>query len=1503
MKLCDEIEKNPSLASKYHKQIEDIKDWYKKAYEKYSQLLISEAMRLSTEYDDTLFPNDSVFDLDFHFSTKSSYFSISDALVKLILSMYSYGPSDAFFSKYGIECPEIKKNTANVLNPSWVGDRSNEFVLSEILARVLRVEGTPVAFDLAELLADRSSRSSLIHQAKAEFYCSAIRSYNSIRNMLVFIAPEYEDVLLPIRFSMPLSYDEFMSPPQAVDFSTGTNILVVGSSHDISSNQRETLANLAWDMVIDLDGYSDCGGLLSCVQPTHIQREVLYGANANNKHVIQPDTTLWYRCGEYLSQNSIRNQVNVPEYVNFHSDSYGTTYEKPRDRNKHTTEIFTRVLEKAHNLHRTVRIVALVDDNWIIQSLIDAESNLRADDYSITWVGSSAWTLNDCLHCFDGDEGDMNEHFRWFRLPIQAAYDMFDKYSGQWPVRSAAVQSYRIPCADGYVVLSQNDFNNLRIYSKPLYDGCEVDGDIDSESLKTSFYHGNLASWNTISYQYAVQLKDQEEFKRMCDNIKSLLGTRQENGDSRLFFIRHKPGIGGTTLARQLAWELHHEYPVLEVHSYDYPGFIKQVENLYDNIVGKQPIVLVSDDTFPFVDSLCDDIRRLERRCILIVACREGNTLLAKYPKSTQVPFNGISDAGIRILRERFRSSSKLVEADLKEKDDEFQRVFTDKMMKTPLIIGLYYMEKDFNIESYVKKALDCCRERRFEDFVAFLALCDRYGLKTIPASYTRAWLATNQNLISSVPGIDSVITLSRDPAYVDVYQFKHYLLADEFLKQYAEKRFSSRENVRDAVFWLAQQLIDITVSGIGKNYFHREELTLLIKLLIQNKKDTSQDFSDLMVDVSFPANQRLLLTKLADSFKPIAEESLIKRDKGEEWSDSERLILRLTSHAYAHLGRMYSKSNEQNFTKAAQMADLSFRYSPDYDPNICHMAGMALWEKLDSAWRTMLNSGNPISSNEIAEFKQDFYKAAEFFDMTTDYGQPDYGIPVKLRLYYGYLQFIYNAKGVKSHREARQKLNDYEYSILGEFAQILEDAESFSEIDEYAEDQIRSYRDKYEASILFGDYGSAVEYYQNRVDSLQGHGAITDYEKALKSLVFVRIRKARNDSPDGPFYNGMKESALLDLKKSIEQLLDSPFDNSSFSHYSERSRLYHYWMMLAKRLSESIDVGNTRVRAWKQMEEERNYWNLDPEPFYYEIALLYLSALSGSEQAKERLRPAIAWMTHLIEERRYNKSKGNLYRIRDVFVSGREMGQLLDTSHCLREDDYYSYINNPLVFEGVLEETRSGYAMIKTYSPMALYGEFVKVSIGRRADNSLSEQQKGHKIRFFAGLSLEAITALSRSAKDISSGETLELSALQSAEKSYHPSKRVEPGRSDSAYGIRRGTTTTRTAKLVDAQQSGKKEVPSIHHVQSSTKDNPVKSGTVIALLPQEITNSSCSGIFIINGTQYKGQIDFARMKQKKKAELLHDRLSNAKRQNLSIPGFIVIGEAKSEIYPLKMP
>ena len=138
--------------------------------------------------------------------------------------------------------------------------------------------------------------------------------------------------------------------------------------------------------------------------------------------------------------------------------------------------------------------------------------------------------------------------------------------------------------------------------------------------------------------------------------------------------------------------------------------------------------------------------------------------------------------------------------------------------------------------------------------------------------------------------------------------------------------------------------------------------------------------------------------------------------------------------------------------------------------------------------------------------------------------------------------------------------------------------------------------------------------------------------------------------------------------------------------------------------------------------------------------------------------------MTELIADNRFNECKVRKGKIRDVFVEGREMGKLLDTTHCTCENDYYNSINEPLVFEGKLTDPHyNSFANIQIYSPRLLEGKHIKVTIGRKADNSLSDKQENHKIRCFAGLSLEGITALPKSATDIDANEKLELTALQS--------------------------------------------------------------------------------------------------------------------------------------------
>ena len=193
--FCDELERglHRDKLSLYQKLLKDITKWYQDNYRNYASMLQSEAENLYQKLNDSLDGQPDILefaeDLSYQFGAKLPYFIISDTLVKLILSRYSYGPSQEFLDQHGIQ--------TNSVRCSWLRYRCNEIQMVEILAKVLRDNGVSYSFDLQALMRDRKDRNELVHASQRAACLSAIRCYNSIRNMLIFLDETCADVLQP----------------------------------------------------------------------------------------------------------------------------------------------------------------------------------------------------------------------------------------------------------------------------------------------------------------------------------------------------------------------------------------------------------------------------------------------------------------------------------------------------------------------------------------------------------------------------------------------------------------------------------------------------------------------------------------------------------------------------------------------------------------------------------------------------------------------------------------------------------------------------------------------------------------------------------------------------------------------------------------------------------------------------------------------------------------------------------------------------------------------------------------------------------------------------------------------------------------------------------------------------------------------------------------------------------------------------------------------------------
>ena len=88
--FCHELEqgRHHSQLSKYHQTVQAIATWYKESYQQYEKMLQTELgiQLMSDKLQENLDLGSFTDDLSYTFGAKLAYFSVSDTLVKLLLS-------------------------------------------------------------------------------------------------------------------------------------------------------------------------------------------------------------------------------------------------------------------------------------------------------------------------------------------------------------------------------------------------------------------------------------------------------------------------------------------------------------------------------------------------------------------------------------------------------------------------------------------------------------------------------------------------------------------------------------------------------------------------------------------------------------------------------------------------------------------------------------------------------------------------------------------------------------------------------------------------------------------------------------------------------------------------------------------------------------------------------------------------------------------------------------------------------------------------------------------------------------------------------------------------------------------------------------------------------------------------------------------------------------------------------------------------------------------------
>lgn len=298
------------------------------------------------------------------------------------------------------------------------------------------------------------------------------------------------------------------------------------------------------------------------------------------------------------------------------------------------------------------------------------------------------------------------------------------------------------------------------------------------------------------------------------------------------------------------------------------------------------------------------------------------------------------------------------------------------------------------------------------------------------------------ENFFKLVPDATTIICQSDTDTDIPTYHFQHSLLSQRYLSIYCQKYYHS-DDQRDMLYDLSCKMIDFTAGMVSNNLLQEFHIDILITILIQNKANINSEdlnLSLLLQKIGMRERQRQLLQHLADSFQPYADRILTDPDNKDLRTIRrvDRLILRLTSHAHAHLGRMYSRL-KQNYEMSEKHFEQAINYRPDEDPNVYHMAAISLMDKLKQQW----NRDQSLDTEEIKTkfplYEMDIQRAAEWFNCACDYGSPDYGYPSKLELLYSYLSFVHRVIGIRTPDDL-SKLSSAQMRIRLDFVETLKD-------------------------------------------------------------------------------------------------------------------------------------------------------------------------------------------------------------------------------------------------------------------------------------------------------------------------------------------------------------------------------------------------------------------------------------------------------------------------------
>lgn len=732
------------------------------------------------------------------------------------------------------------------------------------------------------------------------------------------------------------------------NFQKNQTYFLITDKLTLSNEQLSQFTNIKWDFIFDFDENSETDGLYNAISSANYFpqtiHQIIHTSDDRGKitATFPSNTTFWY-----FPKGNKGRQKSLPQSNRI--GDWRTMY------GRYTQDLMIKYYSDNYShYHKPIKVVILSKDTERIKEIAYAIKGMNSN-LNIEFIFANENNFN-LLPLIDEISGKKIE------LPLFTLIEGLREMRGFMFSSNNSNEAY-LPCHSSKgksILLKHDDVLSVKQFFQVIHLGI-LDEDEKQLSDK-SFYQGRKITWKELDNRFDV---DRSITKNIIETIKDLLSKRTE---SEIVYLTHYAGVGGSTVAKRVAFELYNEYPVLflneTVSSYNETLLVEKLIKVFQ--ITELPTLVVVDNS----NIARQQIEVLER----VAGNRLTKTVFLLVNSTFSEPRQGNNVFYIPSsldTKEIERFNIKFSKEYPTKKDNFAELIRQNFNALNPFYFGLIANEEEYiSIDTYVSRRLEGINDQE-KGLLKLLSFCQIFAkgkLREVPHFVISNFLNINEEFIrlkkhTRNQKIHDLIIETESLTWKTI----HPIIAQVILKQTIG--VSNLGNVD--VYALKKFAIDL-IKSLRNISDHRNEevLELLHSLFVlRNEEDRieseeeSRDFSDNLY------NQRLF-SKLLNDLDNNNNRIEVFEALTTEFPDEN-------AHFWGHFSRLHSI--DKNFEKALEAINKALEIDEDYIFH--HIKGMCyrteLYRLKDECW-----SDKDKAQMNREEMRANFDKASEAFSI-----------------------------------------------------------------------------------------------------------------------------------------------------------------------------------------------------------------------------------------------------------------------------------------------------------------------------------------------------------------------------------------------------------------------------------------------------------------------------------------------------------------------------------------